>query len=543
MTDHAVPEHPMAAARESTAVFRTGTWRFERPVLVERAAPCSEACPLGQDIPGVMALHERGLHREALRVILEENPFPGLCGRICFHPCERVCNRARFDQAVSIRDLERFAEEQAPDEGFMEPPRADRPSRVAVLGGGPAGLSCARFLAGLGHGVTIYEPGDRLAIYGETAGLVPETLLEREPGRLSASGPVEIVTGVSTGPEALRSLSRSHDAVYIAGTGPGMPGPIELPPARVFTLRDLRRARESGAEDRLSGSVVVAGGGPAALEAARLILELGGRPKILCASSRERFGAGPGGLEAAEAEGIEVRFESGIRALSQENDRLRILPGGPAARPAFRVETEADALVMALELKGARPEWIPRILPPGLVALQDPSSTLAPDAPAAERSRGIIRALGAGKRAALILDLCLRGRALDVLAGASLGRLGALSARAYEALPAGGIERRLTDVVRYDDLNTACFRSVPRSKPRRGGSLTPGQAVSSARRCFQCGRCTFCGACDDYCPDVSIRSDRAERLRAVDYEHCKGCGICARECPRGAIVMANGVGS
>ena len=164
MTNHTVPEHPMAAARESTAVFRTGTWRFERPVFVERTAPCSETCPLGENIPAIMALHERGLHREALEKILEENPLPGLCGRTCFHPCERVCNRARFDEAVSIRDLERFAAEHTPEAPSMESFAESRPSAVAVLGGGPAGISCAWFLARLGHRVTLMEPGNRLEV-------------------------------------------------------------------------------------------------------------------------------------------------------------------------------------------------------------------------------------------------------------------------------------------------------------------------------------------------------------------------------------------
>ncbi len=543
MTNHTVPEHPMAAARESTAVFRTGTWRFERPVFVERTAPCSEACPLGEDIPAIMALHERGLHREALEKILEENPLPGLCGRTCFHPCERVCNRARFDEAVSIRDLERFAAEHTPDGSSLEPLQGGRPSSVAVLGGGPAGISCAWFLARLGHRVTLMEPGDRLEVQREMDGLVPEPVMEREIERLAAAG-VEVVTGFPAGSDPLEALSASHDAVYLSTLPPGAGSPLDRGQAhdRLFTLRGLKQVRESGSAPGLSGMVAVAGCGPEALEAARLVRDQGGRPTILCSSSREAFGADGAGLAAAEAEGIDLRFESGLRGLPEEGDRLRVLTGGPAApcgaggRPP-REALEADALVFVPGLKGAHPDWIPRVLSSGLTVLQAFSSDLAEDRSAVERSRRAVRALAAGKRSALILDCFLRGRALDVLAQISPGRLGALSAGAYIRLPAGGTDRRLADVVRYEELNTACFRNAPRSRPSPDRALTSGQAVYSARRCFQCGTCTFCGACDDYCPDVSIRVDRSSRSRVVDYEHCKGCGICARECPRGAVVM------
>ncbi|MCF8061279.1 MAG: FAD-dependent oxidoreductase [Deltaproteobacteria bacterium] len=542
MTNQAVPEHPMAAAREPTAAFRTGSWRSERPVFVERTAPCSEACPLGEDIPAIMALHEQGLHRDALEKILEENPLPGLCGRACFHPCERVCNRARFDEAVSIRDLERFAAEHTPDGSSIEPLQGARPSSVAVLGGGPAGLSCAWFLGRLGHRVTLLEPGDRLQIQREMGGLVPETILEREVERLASMG-VEIVTDASTGPDPLAAFSEAYDALYLSSPLPGTEGPIDACQAheRLFTLRGLRQALRAGRESLISGTVAVAGCGPMALEAARLVREQGGRPEVLCGVAREAFGGDGGDLEDAEAEGIDVHFESGLRGLSLEGERFRILPGGPEAPsgtgepPDSRKEVEADAVVFVPNLKGAQPHWIPCVLPSGLTVLREPAP--AGDTPAAERSRKAVRALAAGKQAALILDCSLRGRALDVLAHASPGRLGALSAEVYTRLAAGGTECRPADVVRYEDLNTACFRSSPRSRPHRGKALTPGQAVYSARRCFQCGACTFCGACDDYCPDVSIRLDRVNRRRTVDYEHCKGCGICARECPRGAIVV------
>ncbi len=164
MKGHVKP--PMAAAKEPTTPIRTGTWRFERPVFVSRLAPCSEACPLGEDIPAIMALNAKGDFEGAYLKILEENPFPGICGRICFHPCERVCNRGRFDEAVSIKDLEwsvfKEAQTREPIAKGLEPKKG---RKVAVVGGGPAGLSCAYFLALLGHQITVLEQGAEPEIF------------------------------------------------------------------------------------------------------------------------------------------------------------------------------------------------------------------------------------------------------------------------------------------------------------------------------------------------------------------------------------------
>jgi Pyruvate/2-oxoacid:ferredoxin oxidoreductase delta subunit len=206
----------MAAAKEPTTSIRTGTWRFEKPVFTSRLAPCSEACPMGQDIPAIMALNGRGDFESAYQTILEENPFPGICGKLCFHPCERVCNRARFDDAVSIRDLERFAFEEARERGL--PATGDegrRSGKVAVVGGGLAGLSCAFFLVRYGYDVTVFEEGERLSVLdlaGVQTGLI-EADLEWETGRILDQG-VAVETGVPAGPGMYRDLAGQFQAAY-----------------------------------------------------------------------------------------------------------------------------------------------------------------------------------------------------------------------------------------------------------------------------------------------------------------------------------------
>ncbi len=395
----------MAAAKEPTTSIRTGTWRFEKPVFTSRLAPCSEACPMGQDIPAIMALNGRGEFEAAYQKILEENPFPGICGRVCFHPCERVCNRARFDEAVSIRDLERFAFDEAKARGL--PTKEDhgrRTGKVAVVGGGLAGLSCAFFLVRYGYKVTIFEEGGRLSVLdlaGEETSLI-EVDLEWETGRILDHG-VTVETDVLIGPEMYQELAKQFQAAY---RSPGK----TLDPARKVKKPDYH-------------------------ETGLLLLEEGGK---------------------------ELDSSSG-----------------------------------------------------------DPS-------------RMLVRSMAAGKRAAMVLDLSLKRLPLETLENCAVGRLGAYSMMSSLLGSADHPVRPMGDVIRIEELNVAYFEKTPRIEPRQG-RYTKSQALSSAVRCFHCGICNFCGRCYDYCPDLAIDMDREENRREIDYDHCKGCGICAEECPRGAI--------
>jgi 2-oxoacid:acceptor oxidoreductase delta subunit (pyruvate/2-ketoisovalerate family) len=411
MKGHIKP--PMAAAKEPTTPIRTGNWRFERPVFVSRLAPCSEACPLGEDIPAIMALNGKGDFEGAYLKILEENPFPGICGRICFHPCERVCNRGRFDEAVSIRDLEWSAFKEAQTHELvtrgLEPQKG---RKVAVLGGGPAGLSCAYFLALLGQEVTILEQGEEPEILtlGAADGSLEKTDLERELTRI-------LNLGVTVKPHGF-----DHD--------------------------------------------------------------------------------------------------KGYEALAEEYEALYVSPGLGVGSP--------------------RKEGGTVNLRSGLAVLDERATTPEPVAKEGLINRTVVRQIAAGKRAALLLDLHLAGASPDQIKPFAVGRLGAVSYEVFKLGVTGRIPRPLQGVVRFEDLNVAHFEKTPRLHPASPqGLLDKPERIASARRCFQCGICTFCMRCYDYCPDVSIQMDGKTRERAIDYDHCKGCGICAEECPRGAIAWVH----
>jgi len=408
MKSHIKP--PMAAAKEPTTPILTGTWRFERPVFVSRLAPCSEACPLGEDIPAIMALNGKGDFEGAYLKILEENPFPGICGKICFHPCERVCNRGRFDEAVSIKDLEwsvfKEAQTREPVASGLE---LKKGRKIAVLGGGPAGVSCAYFLALLGHEITILEQGEE--------------------------------------PEIFALSARNHS----------------------LEKRDLE------------------------WEVKRVL----------------SLGVGIGHYVPDQAKGYDD--------LAKEYEAVYVSPN--------------------LDTDPARKEIAPVNVRSGLIVLDSGATTReGPQAKEGEIGRTVVRQIAAGKTAALQLELHFRGAPAGQIRPFAVGRLGAFSYEVFKLGVTGRIPRPLQGVVRFEDLNVAHFEKTPRLHPASPqGILDKKQRIASARRCFQCGTCTFCMSCYDYCPDLAIRMDGEAKKRAIDYDHCKGCGICAEECPRGVI--------
>ncbi|HWQ10595.1 MAG TPA: NAD(P)-binding protein, partial [Holophaga sp.] len=146
-------------SKESTDVNLTGSWSFLQPAYHDRTAPCSQACPCGTDIPRVETYANQGRYGAAWRTILMENPLPGVCGRVCFHPCEKACNRGELDAPVSINFLERFITDEAFRDGAASgiTRGASKGKRVAVVGSGPAGLSAAYFLARLGYDCEVFE--------------------------------------------------------------------------------------------------------------------------------------------------------------------------------------------------------------------------------------------------------------------------------------------------------------------------------------------------------------------------------------------------
>ncbi|MFQ6614966.1 MAG: FAD-dependent oxidoreductase, partial [Fidelibacterota bacterium] len=170
----------------------TGSWRYMRPRYEEKLPPCTDGCPTHEKIPQYFAHVKREDYGTAWEIILEDNPLPGVCGRVCYHPCEGVCNRGEFDAEISINAMERFVADQNLDRSY--PDRFHVPSngkRVAVVGSGPAGLSAAYQLGRRGYGVTIFEaapePGGMLRL-GIPEYRLPRTILDKEIADIQSLG-------------------------------------------------------------------------------------------------------------------------------------------------------------------------------------------------------------------------------------------------------------------------------------------------------------------------------------------------------------------
>ncbi|HRP30002.1 MAG TPA: FAD-dependent oxidoreductase, partial [Burkholderiaceae bacterium] len=259
----------------STEAVRTGTWRAALPHYIDAPSPCHQACPVNGDIAEWIGLARKRDFRAAWDVLARHNPFPAVAGRICHHPCETACNRGGFDAPLAICKLERTVGDLAIEHGWAHArPEIEYAQHVAIVGGGPSGLSAAFQLRRRGFKVTIYEAQNELGglmRYGIPAYRLARAVLDAEIAAILALG-VEVKRGrtLSTAQD-LAELRRTHDAVYVA-TGAGRPKRLPQLPAGADWWIDgaeyLARANV-GAPPTLGRRIVVIGGGSAAIDAAR----------------------------------------------------------------------------------------------------------------------------------------------------------------------------------------------------------------------------------------------------------------------------------
>ena len=336
---------------------------------LKNPVPCVALCPAGVDIPGYIALVHAGRYADAVRLIRKDNPFPVACAYICEHPCEARCRRRMVDDAVNIRALKRYAVDQAGQ--VPQPPCAPATGKkVAVIGGGPGGLSAAYYLALMGHEVTVYEKRKALGgmlRYGIPDYRFPRTLLDAEIASILSLG-IEVHTDINVGTDVtLDQLKQEYDCLYLAiGAHTDKKTGIEGENSRgvVSAVELLRGIGDGEKPDFTSKRVVVIGGGNVAMDVTRSAIRLGAE-KVTCVYRRrkEDMTALPEEVEGAEAEGAElltlhapVRIESddsgnAVALWTQpqiigEMDRQgRPKPG--TARAAER-RIEADVIIVAI---------------------------------------------------------------------------------------------------------------------------------------------------------------------------------------------------
>ena len=299
---------------------------------LEIPVPCVNLCPAGVDIPGYMALVGAGRCDDAIRLIRKDNPFPTACAYICEHPCEARCRRRMIDDAINIRGLKRYAVDHS---GVVPNPPCAPPTgkKVAVIGGGPSGLSCAYYMALMGHSVTIYEERKQLGgmlRYGIPSYRFPRELLDREIESILSTG-IQVYTGMTVGKDIwLEKLQHEYDCVYIAigahqDKKVGIPGEDSRNVMSAVVM--LRAIGDNNMPNFHGKQVVVIGGGNVAMDVVRSSIRLGA-DKVTCVYRRrtEDMTALPDEIEGALAEGAELMtLAAPVRIEADENHVARAL--------------------------------------------------------------------------------------------------------------------------------------------------------------------------------------------------------------------------
>lgn len=512
---------------------RTGTWATRSPRQQERTPPCNSVCPAGNDVRGFIDAIGEDVPTEALRILLETSALPGVCGRVCPAPCMEICNRGGLDEAVNVRDLERYAA----DFGRRSDPRQPwRKQRIAVVGSGPAGLSATYHMARLGYPVTLLEAANELGGVlrnGIPDYRLPKYVLDREIDYILDHG-VTVFTNEYVDHATLQRLAEKFDAVFVA-TGLQKSRALDLGrTASVMQGIDfLDRVHRRDLEVR-GKRVVVVGGGNTAVDAARSAIRLGAAGvRILYRRSREEMPAIAEEVESALEEGVllsqlvlPVRIEDWVVSCVRMKLGERDVSGrrAPVVEEGSDFSIPADLVILALG--------------------QEADYSLLADAEVMRDGDHQVRGIG---------------RVPVVLGGDLASNEGTVAAAMGTGMRAAWLmHRALTEEDRVpgprppvagpDVIRPGSFAKTPRQhapelplEMRARGFLEvrthlSGHAASvEASRCFSCGVCSSCDVCLEHCPDGLVRREQGHY--SFDYDYCKGCGICGSVCPRGVIVM------
>lgn len=531
----------------------------EERVETDKMPPCMATCPSNMKIREYVGLVSMGKFDEAVRVMKEDNPLPLVCGRVCPHPCESACRRGDKDEPVAINPVKRFAADydfkaQTDGNNFMPKPAAKKKKRVAVIGAGPAGMTCSYYLALQGYQVTIFEKlpvaGGMLAV-GIPDYRLPKEILQNEIDQILALG-VELKLNTSV--SSIEDLFKDGFSAVFVGVGAHRPMKLEIDgedlegviPGEEF-LKDVAL----GEKTKLGKKVAVVGGGNTAIDCARVSLREGAdEVYILYRRTKAEMPAHHIEIEDADEEGVKFMYlVAPIRVVGKNGKVIGIecqkMELGAKDKSGRRRPVPIDGSEFVLEVdtimsaisRTPEVEWLDGTK----VDIHPRWGTIITDSVTGETSRpGVfaggdvslganiaIAAIGGGKRAAISIDAYLSRR--DINEAHERGKISALVKPLY-----------------LDELRQHGAKLEPEKRLGKGNyvevelGLAREQAIIEGQRCLSCETktCIGCNICAENCPSnaISVSAGQTEKSRQIfswdlRVDQCIFCGICVEACP------------
>ncbi|MGB9715165.1 MAG: NAD(P)-binding protein [Thermodesulfovibrionales bacterium] len=521
--------------------------------------PCQAACPIHTDVREYVLSIAKGDIETAVRINRQVNPFPSVCGRICTHPCETACRRAQVDEAISIASLKRFAFDNAEELNLPVSPEVKYDEKIAVIGGGPAGLTASYDLALLGYRVTIFEAQAELGgmlIEGIPEYRLPKNVVRKEIEQILSLG-IEVRTGLFLGRDfMLEELLKEYQAVFVSigsqkSIIPRCEG-VEL--QGVMTAVEFLKQVSKGLRPPIGECVVVVGGGHTAVDAARTSLRLGAKDvTIVYRRTIDEMPAGRTEIEEAEKEGIKIKYltspvkficnnAGSLEKICCIKMKLGDLDESGRRRPApvenSEFDIRADTVILAI---GYVPDG--DVLKNTGISLNKNNTIVVLDDSGMTNIKGVfaggdvvsgpssvVKAIASGRRVAYAIHCYLRKfqtkevEGLPVLGPLNEGVISLINKSRRQVMPTVPVSERIHN-----------FNEVELG-------FTKEQAIAEAQRCLNCGagafvseECASCLNCVRICP-YGIPAPRGDKVE-IDISQCQACGICASECPASAITL------